>query len=303
MSFAHLYGLDLNLLLALDALLAERSVTRAARRVGLTQPAMSRALGRLRAALGDALLVRSGRGLVATPRAEALQERLHASLEQLEGAVYQAPRFAPATCRRIFHLATADYGVAVVVPPLLRRLATEAPGVGIVVHPQGGGEDEALAEGRLDALLGPRRPSARGLVWTRLFSEGFVCLVQSARRSLPLRAYCQAGHLFVSPALQASGVVDEALARRGLQRRIAATVPSFLVAPLLVAQTDLVATLPRRIAALFESGFAVRTLPLPIDLPSFTVSLAWHERARRDPAHAWFRRLLVEVSREEAAPA
>lgn len=297
MPMAHVLELDLNLLKALDALLAEGSVTRAAARVGLTQPAMSRALGRLREALGDPLLVRAGRALVPTPRAVVLRPRLRAALEQLDAAVADPAPFAPARERRVFHLATADYGMAVLVPALLARLAVEAPGVSVSVQPQAPGQDEALADGRLDVLVAPRRASGPGLVWTRLFTEDFVALVGArGPRSLSLAQYCERGHVFVSPALQHTGVVDEVLAREGRSRRIAVRVPSFLVAPLITAQSELVSTVPRRVAVQAVAQLPVRLLPLPVAVPGFTVCLAWHERARHDEGHVWFRRLVAEVA-------
>ncbi len=303
MPLVHLDRLDLNLLLALDTLLEERSVTRAARRVGLTQPAMSRALSRLRASLADDLLVRSGRALAPTPRALALGPRLHRALERLEAAVVAEPRFDPAAARRTFHLATADYGMAVVVPLLLERLAVEAPQVDIVVHPQAEGDDEALADGRLDALVVPRRRSPPGFVWTELLTDDRVCLVRrdhpTVGKTLSLSQYCALGHVFVTPALQSSGIVDRALARRGLRRRVAVRVPSFLVAPLVVARSDLVATVAGRVARLFGDRFPVRALPAPVELPPVTVSLAWHERMRRDAGHVWFRRLVASLWKPE----
>lgn len=301
MSLVHLYSMDLNLLLALDALLEERSVTRAAGRLGLSQPAASRALGRLRAALGDELLVRAGRALVPTPRAVAMRPELRGALERLGAAVGGAPAFDPAVARRTFHLATADYGMAVLLPPLLARLTAEAPHVDLLIHPQSGDQEAALAEGRLDLLVVPRRGAARGLVWTRLIADDFVCLVRSGHpavgRTLSLARYVELGHVFVAPAQQPTSVVDEELARRGLSRRIAVRLPSFLAAGQVVARTGLVATLARRVAELAIGQLPVRIVPVPLELPRLTVSAAWHERVRRDPGHAWFRRLVAESAR------
>jgi DNA-binding transcriptional LysR family regulator len=288
--------LDLNLLVALDALLRERSVTRAARRVGLTQPSMSRALGRLRLMFGDALFVRSGGGLVPTPRALALQPELREALERLASAIEDQP-FEPAVAERSFHLSTADYGMAVLAPRLTARLSAEAPSVRLVLHAQSEGDGGALVEGRLDALVLPRGPTTPGCIWTRLFSDEFVCLVRrdhpSVGTDLSLAQYCALGHVFVSPALESAGVADRALARRGLRRRVVVVVPSFLVAPVVASESDLVATVPSRIAELFVGRLPVRAVPVPLSLPAVTVSIAWHERMRRDPAHSWFRRVLV----------
>ena len=289
--------MDLNLLVALDALLRERSVTRAALRVGLTQPSMSRALGRLRAMLGDALLVRSGRGLVPTPRALALQPELGGALERLAIVVGEQRSFDPASAERTFHVSTADYGMAILAPFVTASLFGQGPRVRLVLHAQSANDDEALLEGRLDALLVPRRPSTPGCVWTRLLSDEFVCLVRrehpSVGAELSLAQYGSLGHVFVSPTLATAGVADQALARRGLRRRVSVVVPSFLAAPVIAAESDLIATVPSRIAKLFVGRLPVRSIPVPLTLPPVTISMAWHERMRRDPAHAWFRRLLV----------
>jgi DNA-binding transcriptional LysR family regulator len=291
--------LDLNLLLALDALLRERSVTRAARRVGLTQPSMSRALGRLRAMLGDALFVRSGRGLVPTPRALALQPELGGALERLATAIAEQRPFDPASAERTFHVSTADYGMAILAPLVTARIFGQAARVRLVLHAQSTDDDEALLDGRLDALLAPRRASKPGCVWTKLLSDEFVCLVRRDHPSvgveLSLAQYSSLGHVFVSPTLATAGVADQALARRGLRRRVAVVVPSFLVAPVIAAESDLVATVPARIAKLYVGRLPVRSVPVPLELPPVTVSMAWHERMRRDPGHAWFRRLLVSA--------
>ncbi len=298
MPLTHVYEMDLNLLPALDALLEERSVTRAAHRVGVSQPAMSRSLARLRVVLGDELLVRAGRGLVPTPQGQALRSQLHEVLERLELALAEPGAFDPARTTRTFRVATADYGMAVVVPTLLARLAASAPGVRLLVSPQSSSDEASLAEGDLDALIAPRRGTAPGLVWTPLLSDDWVAVVsrgQVARgRVISLEAYCRLGHVFVSPALAETGVVDVALARLGRSRRIAARVPSFLVAPVIAARAGLVATVGRRIATLFSQP-EVRVLELPVEIPPVTVSLAWHERVRRDPAHRWFRSVVTKA--------
>jgi DNA-binding transcriptional LysR family regulator len=299
MSLVHVYRVDLNLLPALDALLDERSVTRAARRVGVSQPAMSRSLARLRSLLKDDLLVRAGRSLVPTPQAQALRAQLHDGLERLEGALAEPGGFDPAKSTRAFHVATADYGTAVVVPRLLAQLAEQAPTIQLVVHPQAPGQDEALAEGQLDAIVSPRRGATPGLVWTKLLADEWVCLARrdhpSIEHTLSLAQFCDAGHVFVSPALDATSVVDAALARLGRTRRIVARVPSFLVAPVIVAHSALLAVVAGRLASV-AARHDVRVLPLPLEVPGITVSLGWHERSRRDPAHQWFRRLLARVA-------
>jgi len=293
----HLRGMDLNLLIALDTLLEERSVTRAARRVGLTQPAMSRALGRLRIAFRDELLIRAGRGLTATPRALGLRLPLRRALEQLGAVVAEVPTFDPATARRTFTISTVDYGVAVVLPPLVAHLAVAAPQVDLAVRHQDESVDEDLAAGRIDLVISPRRPSPPGLVWTRLFFDEQVCLVRRGHpavgRELSLEQFRALGHVFVTPTGQQTGVVDRSLHRRGLTRRVVLRVPTFLAAPLVVARTDLIATVAGRVARTFAGRFPIRAVPPPVELPRLEVCMAWHERMRHEPGHAWLRRTIV----------
>lgn len=304
MSAAHL---DLNLLKVVDAVLSTGSVTEGAKVAGLTQPAASRALSRARAMLNDELLVRSGRALLETPYASALRPRLHQALNALTDAIPPAEPFDPATSRRRFRIATTDYGVAVLIPALLERLAREAPWVDLVVVPQQEGSDEALADGALDALVMPHRKSTRGLVWTRLISDQFVCVLRRGHPALrgkwTVERYCSLSHVFVAPLGQARSAIDERLAKAGLQRRVAVQVPSFLAAPVLVAGSDLVATMAARAAAPLLEALRLVTRPLPFDTPPVTVSLAWHERTRKDPGHRWFREILKTLSPLLRSPA
>ena len=301
MPISHLLSLDVSLLVALDALLDELSVTRAGLRLQLSQPAMSRALGRLRAAFDDELLVRSGRGLVLTPRATALKGPLRRALEELDAAVARPAPFEPLTARRTFTLSTTDYGSAVMLPALLAHLATAAPMVDLATRNQSLTWDEALREGGLDVALFPRRPSSPGIVWQRLFSDHFVCLARrghpAVRGRLSLAALCETPHVFVSPSDAAQGVVDEVLARRGLRRRVALRVQSFLVAPLVVAESDLLAVVPALVARRFAAQLSLQVLPPPIEVPGFAVCLAWHERMRGDSGHAWFRTSVINVAK------
>lgn len=302
----NLAAVDLNLLVALDALLEERSVTRAAQRLGLSQPATSHALARLRELTGDALLVRSGARLVRTPRAEALQPAVRAILDDVRRAL-EGDHFEPASARRAFTIASADYGELVLVPPLLRILAREAPGVDLVVRPVPEEPAEALAAGRVDLVLGvePGRGAPGSLERRKLFDDGFVCLVRRdhpvLERELTVERFAAMGHLFIAPRGTRGGVVDDALGRRGLERRVVAMVPSFVAAPALVAESDLVVTLPSLLAARLAGPFGLRALEAPVRLPRFTISALWHARSRRDPAHAWLRATLVRAAGQVAA--
>ena len=318
MSDAHgqLAGLDLNLLRALDALLTTRHVTRAALAAGVTQSAMSHSLAKLRARLGDQLLVRGhvrgpeegpgsgGRSvaLVPTERARAIQPRLRAALGEL-GAILEAPRFDPRTARRSFRIVTSDYIGIVMLRELHARLAAEAPGIDLRFF-DGHKHAEALAEGRFDLAIAPLRPEdgAAGLNSRRLIDESFVCVVRRGhpltRGKLTVQRFAASSHALIAPSGAEGSFVDTALARLGLSRRVAVSVPQFMSAPHLVGGSDLVLTLAARVAAAVEHSFGLAILELPRELAitDFTLSLLWHDRFADDPAHAWFRNVVAEVA-------
>ncbi len=302
MTAAHLSGLDLNLLVALDALLREAHVTRAAARIGLTQSAMSRSLARLRDVLGDALLVRTGRGMRLTPRAERLAPALGRVLAELAAVLEDAPRFDPRTATRTFAMVMPDFGEVLVLPPLVERLAREAPAVDVDARGASADPFGALEAGELDFALLAQRAARPAIVWTPLFPERFVCLVREgnplASRKLTVEQFAAIPQVLVTPEGRPGGVIDDVLAGMGLRRRVAVRVASFIAAPEIVASSDLMVTLPERIAARAQRYLPLRAMELPFKLKGFTMSLAWHERMRQDPGHAWFRALAVSVGQE-----
>ncbi len=301
MQDVNLAGVDLNLLVVLDALLDERHVTRAARRVGLSQPATSHALARLRALLDDPLLVRGPGGqMVPTPRAEALAPRLRDALHGVAAALADEAPFDPATARRSFRIATGDYAEFVILPALMARLAREAPGIDVWVV-SGGDDHDAIAAGAVDVAIAPRRASAApaGIYTQRLFDETFTCLVRrghpAASQRLTLARYEALAHLMIAPRGTPGSLVDDALTAVGRRRRVALAVPHFMVAPYVVASTDLVVTLASRIARVIAAPLQLVALPPPLDLPGFTMSMWWHERRQHDPAHRWLRAAIADA--------
>lgn len=302
MTLAHVTRMDLNLLLALHALLEERSVTRAATRLGLTQSATSRALARLRTHLDDPVLVRGRAGMVPTPRALALGPGLRRALEDLDALVGASRAFDPASATRTVHLATVDYAVAVLVPPLLARVAREAPGVSVVVHPLRADVSEQLEAGALDVVVTARRRAPAGVVWSALFEDRFVTVARRGHprvgSTLSLERFCQLGHVVVDPeGRHGTSAVDDELGRTGRTRRVVLRVPGFVAVPPVVADSELIATLPERLARRFVEAFQLHVVKTPVALPPLRIALGWHERARHDPGHVWFRRLLTEVAR------
>ena len=296
-----LTSVDLNLLVALDALLGEGNVTRAAARIGLSQPAMSHALGRLRLLFDDPLLIRTPRGMVPTPRAEVLIDPIRRALDDLERAIQKRPAFDPATARRAFTIAAVDYNEMVILPPLLARLSKEAPGVDLVTRPIRMDEiDDDLECGAMDLAIGALFGEDKaGRYQQRLFTERLVCVVRAdhpeVKETISLEQYVELRHALISPRGRKGGMVEDELGKLGLSRRIALTVPHFLVAPLVVAQTDLVLTLAERLARTFAGMLPLRIVSLPLHVPGFSTTQFWHERQNQDPAHAWLRGLIAEV--------
>lgn len=322
--------LDLNLLVAFDALARERNVTRAAERVGITQSAMSHALRRLRAWLGDPLLVRGERGMVLTARAEALVVPLRSGLVSVDRALHQAPSFDVRTARRSFRLVTPDLFDLLAIPTLLERLLHEAPGIDLaIVASEGQQVARALETGELDVAIAPRvegfeggHPDASGLVRRVMFHDGFSCFCraghvalatpaararsrgergagvgrgQRAPAALSLESYAAASHVLVSASGDGPGFVDELLARHGLRRRVALRLPSFSSALAIVERSDLILTGPVSLGLLLGPSSRVACVPAPLPLPSHAVQMIWHERFTTDPGHGFLRGLLLEV--------
>ena len=294
-----LEAIDLNLLVVLRALLTERHVTRAAARVGLSQSATSHALGRLRELYGDPLLVRSGRTLELTPRAQRLLPALERGLSDLKVAIDGEPEFEPATARGTFTLGMADYIQAVVLGPLLRALESEAPNVDLAMLNLPNLEAQADA-GAIDlgfSLSG--RPMPMSLSSQELFDDGFLCLVRQGHpkvgKKLSLEQYLSLRHVVIAPSGTSGSLVDTELERRGFARRVALRISNFLVAPVVVRDTDFISTMPKRLALQLASPYGLRLLPAPIELPKFGMSLIWHPRLDHEPAQRWLRELVART--------
>jgi DNA-binding transcriptional LysR family regulator len=294
--------LNLNLLLVFEALAEEQNVTRAGKRLGLTQSAVSNALAQLRGALGDELFVRARRGVVPTSRALALAGPVRQALGIVATALEGAGGFEPKTATRSFAIAASDYAEYVVLPPLLRRLAREAPGVRLEVHPWGLHEiTPELEAGDADLMLGYYGALPPLYHEEPLFQEEYACIVRhghpEVRRRLTLERYVRLSHVLVSQRAGSAGSVDIALARLGLSRRVGARVSHFLMVPHLVAQTDMVAALSRRVAepALRDHRLVLHPPPLP--LPKSTVGQVWHARTATDPGNVWLRGVVRDVCR------
>ena len=298
-----LAGLDLNLLVVLDALLRESNVTRAGRRVGLSQSATSHALGRLRRLLDDPILVRTPEGMRPTPRGAALAMPVRSALAQLERSLSPPRPFDPARSTQGFTLALEDAGQVGLLPLLTQRLETEAPEVNLRVHPAGMGKTaEDLAVGSVDLALTVSPKPRRGFHTKRVFSTPYVSIVRAdhprVRRRLSLERFCGLGHVVFGGAGSVDPEVDRALERCSRSRRVALQVPSLLPIPWLVARSDLVATVPALLLGLDRERPPLARYAPPISLAATSGSLVWHERTHRDAANAWMRGVVEEACRE-----
>jgi DNA-binding transcriptional LysR family regulator len=294
-------SVDLNLLVALDALLTERSVTRAGRRIGLSQPAMSAALSRLRALFCDPLFVRTQAGMVPTQRALAIASPLQEALSKVR-VVLAAQAFDPAAATTAFQVATGDYGELVIVPAIHAALAKRAPRATLRIIPMIDPKAQLalLGEGLVDLIVAPRHRAGSGVEVVDLFSEDFVCVLRRSHPARPsrltLKAFARLRHLLVSPEGDGPALVDGVLSKAGLSREIALRVPHFLVAPNLVASSDMVATLPRRVVASSPMSGRLKVFEPPFETRTFTMVAVCHPRRLEEPSVRWFRDLVVEVA-------
>lgn len=292
---------DLNLLVTLHVLLEERNVTRAARRLGVTQSAASRSLSRLRTQLGDELLVRSNGSMLLTPRAEAMRDPLKTMLFDVGGLLFAAEEVRPAELSRTFRIAATGYPLVPLLPALVRHLEADAPNVRVDALPVFDDLDSALVASEVDLVIGSKQPGAPGVVWSPLMSDRFVvvCRPDHPRLSTEptLGQLLNERHVDVAPDGGAAfDVLDRALDITGRRRNVVVTVPSVFVATQLVAGSDLVAVLPRGAVASLTAPQTLLCHEPPIDLPGIGVHIGWHERVRHDAAHAWFRGVLADVA-------
>jgi DNA-binding transcriptional LysR family regulator len=294
----NLAGLDLNLLVALDALLEEASVSRAAKRLGIGQPATSHALGRLRDLFGDRLLVRSGRGMVLTPRAESLRVPLRRVLNGASSLLDQEASFDPQTSRRTFSMLCPDL-LGPVVPGLLDALRGDAPHVRLEVGPRGNAMT-AIESGQADIALTPAPTEGSGLVIRRLGTLRFGVVARKdhpAIRSgrITLRRWLSHPHIVVRSGSSSRSIVGTALAEAGIEREVGLVVPSFLSALLAASGSDALYAAPLELVADLTTRLGLTSCALPVQVPRVPVAALWHERFQDDPAHAFFRAKAVSA--------
>jgi DNA-binding transcriptional LysR family regulator len=288
----NLASMNVNLLVTLDALLAERSVSGAAQRVGVTQSAMSHTLRQLRELFDDPLLVRAGRRMVLTPRAQELEPRLRQGLAVLEGVVGRQGDFDPARYTGRFTLATQDGVTSMLGGPLVRRIRRQAPRAELSIVPVPDDVVDALESGRIDIATAPPIDVPAGLRKTDVgvtTTWSVICSSSHPVRDLDLDAYCTYPHAMMSLSGTGPSFVDHLLARLGRERRVAVRVPYLLTLPAVLEGTDLIATVVTPAADHFAATAPIRAFDCPIEIPGAPMVLLWHARFEADPAHLWFR--------------
>jgi DNA-binding transcriptional LysR family regulator len=304
----NLNDVDLNLVRVFDAVLRRRSVTGAGAELGLSQAGVSNALGRLRRLFGDPLFVRTPRGMDPTPYAKSIAESLRRALGLIETTLAGHAEFDAASTERTFRFHMSDIGEMVFLPPLLEHVHRHAPGVRIETRATPQEEIEgALALGELDLAVGflpGLQPPIRSAL---LFPDRYVCMMRADHprigKTFPRRLFLEASHALVASIGAGHRVVEETLLAHGLNRRIALRVPHFMVVPMILERTDLVVTVPSRVARVFERMGRFKTLTPPVAIPPADVRVHWHERFDRDPGNRWLRGLVLELYRERRGTA
>lgn len=297
---------DLNLMPIFIALMEERSVTRAAERLGITQPALSNALARLRVTLQDQLFVRERYGIQPTPIALELAPVIADALARLDDAVLGQQDFDPATAERQFVIAPNGYVEFALVPAVVARLSEVAPGIRLLLTPYGTDLAETgVVSGTTAMVLGRFVDPPDNLVVQHLMDESLACVVRADHPEvgdrLTRKQFEAMKHINVIPPGRLKAGLFQALARQELKREVAISVTNFFAVAEMVAVTDYCATLPRLICRRLENDPRFKILPAPVDLGSFPVDMAWHVRYRHDPAHRWLRELIGEVTRAVSA--
>ncbi|GFE25535.1 LysR family transcriptional regulator [Streptomyces nigrescens] len=295
-------NIDLNLLTALDALLEEQSVTAAADRLGLSGPAMSRTLGRIRRTTGDPVLVRAGRHMVPTPRALEIRAEVRRLVEAAQGVLAPSAPADPAQLARVFTINANDLFVTAVGPRLVARVAWEAPQVVLRFLGESYVDLPLLRDGAADLELGVIDSPEPEIVTEELFVDRSVAVVRDGHPlttgTLTARRFADASHLNFSRRGRLTGPVDAALAARGLRRKVIATVPTFTASLMMVRDSDAVGLTSERAGAATVRSLGLRTLPIPLELPPMTMEMAWHPRQEADAGHRWLRGVVRETVRE-----
>ena len=293
-------ALDLNLLRIFDALLRTNSASQAAKLVGLSQPAISAGLSKLRWHLDDPLFVRSSKTMYPTPRAIALRSTVERIMRDIESAFLGERTFDPMFDSFSCRISVDDYIGLTMVPHWIREMSVRAPNVRMeFVFAETPAPHAALVQGDIDLAIRVTPHQGAGIFRRKLLDESFTTVVRNGHplaQQMSLKNFVASRHILVSPYGGLSGTVDTALSEIGLTREVVAAVPHFSTAPFTLVETDLVATMPTRLAKMFCDYLPLTMLPPPLELPGFSMFLIWHERTHHDSAHGWLRETVVTSS-------
>jgi DNA-binding transcriptional LysR family regulator len=301
-----LSDIDLNQLVLFQQLMVERRVSKVAENLGLTQPAVSNTLAKLRRQFGDDLFVRTPTGMMPTPFAEQLAEPIGYALGMIHSGLNQHGRFDPASARRSVTIGMTDIGEIVFLPALVERLRQEAPGVSLhTVRTTTTSLRDDMEAGKVDLAIGPLPQLKAGFFQRRLFRQRYVCLFRKGhaldRKRLTLSDFKAAEHLVILSAGTGHGKVDELIRRAGVERNVRLTVPHFVSVGHLLRRTDMVATVTERLAQSLVEPFDLTFRPHPIDLPEIAINVFWHAKVHRSPAHQWLRGVAFDLFGEGKA--
>lgn len=304
MNDMHIKSIDLNLLKALDALLENESVSKAAEAVNLSQPAMSRALNRLQHVVKDPLLVRSGRGMVLTPRGEALRAPVRDALAQV-ALVFKPDVFDPSKAEDRFRLMAPDYLAQMIMPPVLAQVFNLAPGIRVEMENLSATGIAEMCAGTISLGFGvvDDGPALENVASQALFQDRQVCLMRKGHplveSGVTLERYAATTQAMLSITGRGGGRIDDVLKEHGLSRTIALRITQFMTISAVIAPTDLIITVPEVLARqVMTNDLCLMTLPDELQTPAFTVSQIWHERFTKDTAHQWLRRLIKSACKE-----
>ncbi len=295
-----LSDIDLNQLVLFQQLMVERRVSKVAENLGLSQPAVSNSLARLRRLFGDDLFVRTPTGMMPTPFAEQLAEPIGYALGMIHSGLNQHSRFDPARAKRSVTIGMTDIGEIVFLPKLIERLRREARGVSLsTVRTTATNLREDMEAGRVDLAIGPLPQLKAGFFQRRLFSQRYVCLFRTGhaldRKELSLEDFRTAEHLVIVSAGTGHDKVDELIRQAGVDRNVRLTVPHFVSVGHLLRSTDMVATVTERLAHSLVDPFDLTFRPHPIDLPEIGINVFWHAKVHRSPAHQWLRGVVFDL--------
>ena len=296
--YTNLRQLDLNLLVALDILIAEASVTKAAERLNMSQSAMSHSLKRLRSILNDEILIRTSREMEVTPYARKISDRISQILSEIQSTLLEKETFNPATARETFRIAASDYVESTIGINLLQQLTKVAPGIKIrISNVNKETVMDALDNNSIDLVINAKLPLKNWHVEQDLYREEFVCVVRgdNSLTELSIDDYVKRTHILVSMRDDFKGAYDKTLDRQKQSRQVIWSTSHFMTVPFLLANSDCVALLPNRMAQHCAKNMNLKLLPPPIEIDGFVVSMAWHQRNNNSLQHQWLRQQIVDA--------